>query len=693
MARKKAAPPSEIGGQMDLSSLWATESQRFRASRLRIREAGRWRRNEVLPTVPWDDPAPFRVMLPHATTMGASVAAFLARRRPNVHREPLGSDPRAERISSKIEAWLQPILEDQLKANGEPLWDANLAHAVHDGEWAVLVQPDCSHWDDLLSYTDDDDRINPRFQRDAKGRAADDPFYSNAPGRTFAVSKDQSAKAHAAYTRDGKARELPFVVRLIPADQCVPLGIDPEDGSVDALLIRSDRTALSLKKDGFTFVITGPGVNQVTYGAQTALAGAGTLFSLYELHIADEDGYKIFYQVGSSNGRDAFYTTRDGIDATLDMAAKYPGFFKEVPGGYFFGSHFANETNPDRKGYPYITVFLSLLRGLNQTLSAKVAHMYLTAFGGWNARLSAEDVSTWTELGKPVDIEVKPGRVNYVVGELSPAVHPGTGRDVDSFIEMALAVLREIGPAGDTPSSDQSGFAQGVSIASSDAAFGQMTRGAQQAMRCIARCLLEQCAAISIETGAPVPVYAHQDPKAKTRQDHVELEASDLDGDFDVDVLLPTPKFSNLALMQAGAGFVQQGLIPQREWLESMAGYENPEHIQDLQWVEAQMKSPEGQQYVLQLAAQFSGEAGLQKIQKLAAAGKTGAGGTPSAALPGRPGPDPNAPGGTGIDAPTGPNTGNPAQAAVSGLMQTVSQTAPQSNVIAATGGSAPVAQ
>ena len=47
-------------------------------------------------------------------------------------------------------------------------------------------------------------------------------------------------------------------------------------------------------------------------------------------------------------------------------------------------------------------------------------------------------MSTWTELGKPIDLEVKPGKVNFVVGELTPAVHPGTGKDVDNFVEMAL---------------------------------------------------------------------------------------------------------------------------------------------------------------------------------------------------------------------------------------------------------------
>jgi len=89
-------------------------------------------------------------------------------------------------------------------------------------------------------------------------------------------------------------------------------------------------------------------------GSQSALSGAGTLFSLYELWIADDQGCKVFYQVGSQDGKQAYETTRGGQDAFIDLAAKYPGFFKDVPGGYYFGCHFANETDPNKKGYPFI---------------------------------------------------------------------------------------------------------------------------------------------------------------------------------------------------------------------------------------------------------------------------------------------------------------------------------------------------
>jgi hypothetical protein len=119
-------------------------------------------------------------------------------------------------------------------------------------------------------------------------------------------------------------------------------------------------------------------------------------------------------------------------------------------------------------------------------------------------------------------------------------------------------------------------------------------------------------------------------------------------------------------------------------WLEEMAGFEQHEHIQDLKWVERQMNSVEGEAYTLSLAAKYSGEQGLQDIQKKLAQGKVAPGGTPADAIPPRPG--------TGTDGVSGPNTGNPAQSAVAGTVAANSMTQAQSNVIQATGQSAPVA-
>jgi len=129
--------------------------------------------------------------------------------------------------------------------------------------------------------------------------------------------------------------------------------------------------------------------------------------------------------------------------------------------------------------------------------------------------------------------------------------------------------------------------------------------------------------------------------------------------------------------------FVQQGLISELTWLEEIAGFEQPEEEQDRMWVEAQLKSTAGQAYTLELAAKKKGNQELLKLAGLQSSGQASPGGTPTSALPPRPG-DPSA---TGEDpAPTGPNTGNPAASAVAGIMSGASQTGPQANVIQQTG-------
>ena len=74
-------------------------------------------------------------------------------------------------------------VEDELQSNGEPLWDACLAFATHDGEWASLVQPAADHWDELLDYTVDEGGVGDcaTVPAGCQGRAIDDDYYTK-PG-------------------------------------------------------------------------------------------------------------------------------------------------------------------------------------------------------------------------------------------------------------------------------------------------------------------------------------------------------------------------------------------------------------------------------------------------------------------------------------------------------------------------------
>jgi hypothetical protein len=680
--------PDEQRGK--IASLWASEYTRFRRSRDRIDVCGQYRRREIRPHIPdgWENPEAFYVELPHPTTLGQDVVNFLGRKRPTARRSASGNSaagPEARRLASKVEQFVQAAMDEALKANGEDLWEANLAFSCNDGEWAVLVQPRPKHWANLLKFTDDTEDgagnpvINPTFQRDAQGRTKDDAYYTDAKAR-FKVSRRKSADAYAEYAREAKAKKLPIVVRLLPGAMAIPIGLDPTTGRVDALLVKSRRTAVSLKKDGFAWTMLGPEVPEFQTGLSNALSGSGITLTLYELWV----GGQVAYEIEGGSGQ-AMNTTLNGQEAVVDLEAEYG--ICQVPGGYFFGAHFANETDPAQKGIPFLAPFLGLIRGANQTATAKVAHAFRWAFSGKALKLDKELLGAWKEIGHPASFTIKPMELQVVPGDVQDLCHPGTNKDVDEIISLTTGTLNSMTPsrAIDTSGAD-SGFQGAVQSASADHMLRQVKDGAVAAWECIAENVCEQSAAISRMTKQPVPVFVTVKPKAGSNQPEVttilEISSDDFQGDYEVDAILPTPRFSNLPLMQAGSVFVKDGLIPRVTWLEEMAGFEQPEEQEDLLWVQHQLDSPEGEQYILDLAKRKRGNQELQKLADLRQQGKVGPGGTPTLMMP----PRPMSATGIGGERNNGPNTGNPAQLSVAATMAGQSMTRPQSNVIQATG-------
>jgi hypothetical protein len=675
--------PDEKRGE--LAALWASEYGRFRFSRDRIEVCGQYRRREVHPHIPagWENPDAFLVELPHPTTLGQDVINFLGRKRPTGRRDPVGEGPTARRLASKVEEFVQAAMDDALKANGEDLWEALLAHACNDGEYGIIVSPRPAHWANLLSFTGDDEDgagnpiINPTFQRDSQGRAQEDDYYSASPKRTFKVDRRRSATAYADYAREAKAKRLPIVVRILPASMCVPLGLDPTTGRVDAMLVRSERTALSLKKDGFSWVMLGAEQSDTTYSWRQQVSGAGQKLTLYELHV----GGQIVYEIDGGSGQqyDLRYNDREAV---IDLEAEYG--ICEVPGGYFFGAHHANETDPALKGIPFLAPYLGLIRGANQTATAKVAHAFRWAFAGMAVKLDRDLLGAWKEIGHPASFTIKPMELQVVPGDVQPLMHPGTNKDADEIISLTTGTLNAMTPshAIDTAGAD-SGFQGAVQSASADHMLRQVREGALAGWECIAEQVCEIAAAIGRQTGEPVPVESTVKPKQGSEkavvQTTIEISPDDFQGTYEIDAVLPTPRFSNLPLMQAGSVFVKDKLIPRVTWLEEMAGFEQPEEQEDLLWVQDQLDSPEGQQYTLQLAARKRGNQELKELADLRNQGKVGPGGTPSVLMPGRPGP-------TGQDPRMGPNTGNPAASSVAGMMAGQSMTQPQARVMAATG-------
>jgi hypothetical protein len=508
----------------------------------------------------------------------------------------------------------------------------------------------------------------------------------------------KSAAAYDEYEQDGKAKAMPFVVEVLHPSVVLPIGVDPGTGKVDAMLIRTQRSVRSLKALGFDWDVISEqeSIDENVSTLSHKLLGGGAQMTLYELMVPGG----IYYQIGDvaadgKNGRDYPTYVKDGDGkrtvAFVNLAEQYG--IKDVPGGYYYGAHHPDELNPDLKGVPLLSIFASLILGVNQTISSVVAHAYEVGFGGWLADPTGIDPKFWTEAGAPAKVKVNRGAVTYVAGKITPAVHAGVDKDVTWFVQMALGLLERFGPAQSLTSGDSgdAGFAQAVAQASGENALGQILGGAISALRRVCECLLEQCSCLSEEIGEPIPIYCHYDPKTGQYRDLVTLGAKDLAGDFSAEVIFPQKKGSNLPLAQGMFQWWKGGGLSHYTWLQDGWGEENPDDELDRIRVEKALESTQGQELVWELAARIKGDREMAKIAKLQQAGKMTPGGTPSALIPPRPQGDLMSQAGTPTGGMQGIQAGNPAASALGGIMNGTMGTGPQGQVAAATGQGAPM--
>jgi hypothetical protein len=697
------------GQRLNLADFWTQHYDRFRTSRERVELCGLLRRSQDPPAVPpdMDNADAFRITTPFGPKIVMDVLQTFTAKVPDIKRNA-GPGPMAERLAEKVEHFLgrsgKAGALGELKAGGEPIWDNLVAHAT-DGEFGLLVVPRPAHWSGLLQFTepDPDDpqgpgRIHPYFQRDAEGRDAADELYADPhdPEIDFEIDASKSSNAYAKYARDAKARNLPIVVTVMAPSICLPIGLDPGSGKVDAMLIRTLRTMRSLDRDGFHWTMLGPGDapnDQRGWTTSSFLRGLDQRLMLYELWVPGG----VYYQIGNLplEGKPAvgYPTTmntydKDGTlvtanEAFVNLEAEYG--LCDVPGGYFYGCHWPQERDPDQKGYPLLWTYRGLIRGLNNVVSADVAHTYNVGFGGFFVDPTGIDPKYWTENGRPLSVKIKRGQVSYVAGKPVPAVHPGVNKDNQQFITFALGQLGASmppspagGPAGMGP------VAMGVQQVASEYAQAQILNGAVLAYRRTAELILCIVAALSETLGEPIPVYTRID-KDGNRHDLLDLSAKDLGNDYTVDVVFPTKKGSNVPLAQAMFQWMAGGALSHYTWLSEGWGEEFPEEEIDRINVETALKSPQGQKLVWDLAAKMQGDKDMARIAKLQQDGSLTTGGMPTALLPPRPS------GAIARDGTPGPGTagvqvGNSAISSLGGQMNATMGTGLQAQIMSQTG-------
>ena len=693
----------------NLADLWQDHWGRFKGSRRRIAEAGKLRRGEIRPHVPADieNADAFRITIPHGTLMIQNIIQYGTRKQPGIRR-PSGPGPQATRLADKIEHWIGTPGKggalNELRTNGEVLWESFWAHAANDGEYGLRVLPAPAHWSHLLQFAEEDpaspdgSKVHPFFERDKGGRTRDDPYY-DLPGHEFMLDDVESSKAYDSYDRDTKARALPFVVEVLHPNVCLPIGVDPKSGKVDAMLIRTQRSVRSLKALGFDWDLIGEAAmasDEFGYTNSSSILGGGQQMVLYELMVPGGCYYQVGEVVADGKKGNAYPTYVKDPEgkrtvAFVDLAKAYG--IEDVPGGYFYGAHHPDELDPDLKGIPLLSIFASLIMGVNQTISSLVHHAYEVGFGGWFADPSGVDAKYWTEAGKPMKVRINRGAVTYVAGKVAPAVHTGVDKDITWFVTMSMGLLERFGPAQSLTSGDPGagGFSQAVAQAAGENAIGQILAGSMAALKRTCECLLEQAAALSNQIEEPIPVYCRYNPVTGDYKDLLELSAKDLNGDYGVEVIFPQKRGSNLPLAQAMFQWWKGEGLSHFTWLQDGWGEENPNEEIDRIMVEKALMSEKGQELIWQLAGRIQGDREMAKIAGLMQSGALSPGGTPSALIPPRPQGDLLSNAGTPQGGMQGMAAGNPVSGALGGMMQGEMMTGPQGAAMGATGQGAPM--
>lgn len=685
-----AAPGKPIPTPLQLARLWTSKYVEFSETRKRTRYVRDWLAGKVDPVVPDDfaEAARLAVKLPHAVTLALHTVQLLSHKRPRNRRTAVGKSVTARRKAGELELWNNAVLsaiEEQHGAWWRPLVDL----LFNQGCGALLVFPATAGWEDWPEFVTDDGSVDKRYARNAAGLDAQSPNLSGG----FRVNKRKSKEAYDEYIQDWKARQIPIVIRTIGIDQCIPV-LGPGH-RLDGLIVRSQHSEEELKSQGYEWRF---GEGHVGVGFDPDYQMKRGLYQQFTKYEFWQPG-RVTYFIGAGTTMPA----TDGSNITL--AQKVVGGesmpavvelerdfgISRLPGVWLWGANFASETDPDFRGVPFLWPFLSVLAGMNNLSTAQLAHAWQHAFGGWVIEANTDaPPELMIEKGRPRQIKVEPMKAQYIAGRPQPLVHSGTNKDVGQLIEFMLGSVKDEGPnnAAGGGAGAASGFDRSLIRAGLEDAYSDVLDAGLTAYSFAGSMVAEIADALVREYKTTVPVYVSTQVEGPVGQMRTALEFTDdlCDGVYDFDAEYPPEEGENLPYAQMLMEWSIQHRIPLRQALEKGLADETPDETM-IEILTEQMlfETPQGQQYLFELAAQEMDDERMQELFAAAQKGQIAADGTPAAALPQPP----------GQGTLTGTAQSNPVQSAVGGIVAGGLQqaalrraaSATQNGVVAPTGG------
>lgn len=543
---------------------------------------------------------------PESSTVPLHLLNKLASKRPELKRHPIGQGIAAESTATRLEQWGNAAM-DRLFS-----WDDAADLCLIEGEAAAIVQLAGSQFGRLPDlYADDgSEEYNPSYARDASGRGpADDGYTRPDHART--------ARAYTAARLDWMGRHFPLEVRVLSRLQQVPINprLVGQRVEIDGLLVRSRYSRTGLIKRGWRW----EGMQDGYQSQATGVAGNGTTWggldevTLYEAWLEDEDGPFAAFSVDGKPTRKESDGDEELVDGVLDLKEAWG--VTTLPIAYTYGLRWA-DPDPDRRSIQFPLLLKGMWEAQNVIRSAMTYHTFATAFLGFAYRPDPAVVKAMADAGLPLTVDVKPMSVIPIAGDLSPLVHPGSGRDALALYASYARSADEQGPAAAALGGGTADSAIGQTVQGRDAmvAVHHAGEGARLLYERVGGLLLEVGCAVSEKFDSPLPIARNLDtpiaqpgPESSPSRAPIMLRHRDAGGVYEYTATFVKQRGEDLAKRQQNVELVNRRLMTVRQFLDE-DGDPAPEITEAAIAAEDLAKTPVVQARRLRLAAQYAGD-------------------------------------------------------------------------------------
>ncbi len=482
----------------------------------------------------------------------------------------------------------------------------------------------------------------------------------------FEPDEKQSRRAYDAHIRHLRARHYPFDVELLSRLQMVPINprIKGPNVEVDGILVRTRLSANEAIKRRYVI----PGLTahlEPTNNTEGDMTSGDLWQYLYVGADQDDEGELYPYFAYSLAGKPTDIK-RDGFEPEAVIDLRKQCGMKSLPIVYGYGWRWFN-VDPDKRSMPYTFPFGRSWLATDAFLTGKAYAGWAEGMLAWFMQMpdSVKDTAmqqAWMEFVEKNPLVIEPFKILPVWGNMLPATHPGTGRDVNEMVSALQGSNSSelVNPLARGGGAAASAIERSVVSADTVAGVSDVQGTALTMTARIGELILETCTGISNLHGYDVLIYGNPDSptdqqgaKSATRA-IIELKPHWLgpkdQESFDLVAEYPEALGEKLAEKAQLVGFWKEGGITFEDWCTSI-GVTDPERYRAQlifdQWI---MDPQGGRPIAMKDAAEYAGDQEVVDMMEAQKSGAAGPGGEPQGML-------------AGMNPPTGPlPIGSPVQ-------------------------------